>query len=287
MKSETATATASARNSAELVGRIRTGDDSAWRDLVDQYEPLLRWLARHHGLSAEDANDAVQLTWLRCLEHIGQLADADKLRSWLITICRRESIRLATKGRREVPVSEPDVARLVDDGRSECDPCTETVRRDERDRLYRAITALPERQRIILVELLRPEGQSYLDISRRLGFPVGSIGPTWQRAITRLRRDPQLADAPQRYLTITCQENKVTSQTAIKLSSADNSASLSGRVRKRASTHLATYRDRNNEVLAGTLNEMCRNTGGQEDNPARSPSGPRKEDGHDAKRQPG
>ncbi len=287
MKSETATATASARNSAELVGRIRTGDDSAWRDLVDQYEPLLRWLARHHGLSAEDANDAVQLTWLRCVKNIDQLADADRLRGWLITICRRESIRLATKARREVPLSEPDLARLVDDGRSECDPYTETARRDERDRLRRAVTALPERQRVILAELLRPEGQSYLDISRRLGFPVGSIGPTWQRAITRLRRDPQLAGPPQRYLTVTSRENKVTSQTAVKLSPADNSASPAGRIRKRASTHLATYRDGNNEMLAGALDKRRRNGGGQEDNPARSRSRPRKEDGHDAKRQPG
>jgi RNA polymerase sigma factor (sigma-70 family) len=180
-------------SAADLVGRIRAGDDSAWRDLIDQYEPLLRWLARKHGLSAEDAKDAVQLTWLRCVHHIDQLTDADKLRSWLTTICRRESIRLATKGQREVLLSEPDMARLIDDGRVECDPCAEAERRDERDRLHRAITSLPERQRILLAELLKGQGQSYLDLSHRLGLPVGSIGPTWQRALTRLRRDPRLA----------------------------------------------------------------------------------------------
>ena len=115
MKSGTASTPWPADNSAELVGRIRKGDASAWRDLVDQYEPLLRWLARQHGLSAEDADDAVQLTWLRCLEHIDQLSHADRLRAWLIAICRRESVRLAAKGRREVPLSESVAARLIDD----------------------------------------------------------------------------------------------------------------------------------------------------------------------------
>jgi RNA polymerase sigma factor (sigma-70 family) len=193
MKSETATATAFGHGSAELVDRIRAGDDSVWRDLIGQYEPLLLWLARKHGLSAEDAADVVQLTWLRCLEHIGQLTHADRLRGWLSTICRRECIQLITKKRREVRLTEPDAARLIGDRCGECDPCAEVARRDEHDRLYRAITALPDRQRTLLVELLRQERQSYLDLSHRLGLPVGSIGPTWQRAVIRLRRDPQLA----------------------------------------------------------------------------------------------
>jgi RNA polymerase sigma factor (sigma-70 family) len=192
-------ATAITPSSAELVGRMRTGDASAWRDLVDQYEPLLRWLARNHRLSAEDADDVVQLTWLRCVEHIGQLTHADRLRPWLITICRRESIRVAIKGRRDKLHSEPEVERLIDDRAAhdragEADPCAEAVRRDEHDRLYAAIAALPQRQKDLLVELLRREGQSNRSLSHRLGIPVGSIGPTRQRALARLRNDPRLAD---------------------------------------------------------------------------------------------
>jgi RNA polymerase sigma factor (sigma-70 family) len=177
----------------ELVAGIRAGDEPAWRALSQRYEPLLRWLARQCGLSAEDAGDAVQLTWLRCLEHIGQLTDAGKLNGWLATICRRECIRLATRARSEVPLATPDMARLIADERADCDPCAEAAFRDQCDRLHRAITALPARQRTLLAELLRREDQSYLDLSRRLGIPVGSIGPTRQRAVSRLRLDPQLA----------------------------------------------------------------------------------------------
>lgn len=188
-----------ADNSAELVGRIRNGDGSAWREVVDQYEPLLRRLARQYRLSGQDMEDAVQLTWLRCLEHIDQITHADRLRGWLATVCRRESIRLAMKGRREIALGEQSVTRLVDDGQEERDPGAEMARRDVYDRLSRAIRALPQKQQLVVTELLKEESRSYLDLSRRLGLPIGSIGPTRQRAIARLRQDPRLAELSLEY----------------------------------------------------------------------------------------
>jgi RNA polymerase sigma factor (sigma-70 family) len=193
-QSQSVTVSTTAHDSEELVDRIRARDESAWRDLSDRYEPLLRWLARQYGLSADDAADVIQLTWLRCLEHIDQLAHKDKLGSWLATICRRECMRLATNGRREIPLSEPDMAPLMTGQSEEWDPCAEVLRGDERRRLYTAIMALPERQRMVVAEVLKRDDRSYLDLSHRLGLPVGSIGPTRQRALARLRHDPRLAD---------------------------------------------------------------------------------------------
>ena len=188
-----------ADNSAELVGRIRNGDSSAWCELVDHYEPLLRRLARQYRLSGQDMDDAIQLTWLRCLEHIDQITHADRLRGWLATVCRRECIRLATKGRREIALGEQRVTRLVDHGQEERDPGAEMARRDAHDRLSRAIRALPQKQQLVLAELLKEESRSYLDLSGRLGLPMGSIGPTRQRAIARLRQDPRLAELSLEY----------------------------------------------------------------------------------------
>lgn len=199
MKSITAAKSAPALTPEELVAGIRAGDESAWRAMTERYESLLRWLARRYGLSAEDVEDAVQLTWLRCLEHIGQLTDADRLNGWLATICRRECVRIATNSRRELLLSEPDMVRLIDDSREERDPCAETALRDQCNRLYLAILALPERQRVVLVELLKRGDRSYAELSSRLGLPVGSIGPTRQRAVTRLRLDPRIADLSSEY----------------------------------------------------------------------------------------
>jgi RNA polymerase sigma factor (sigma-70 family) len=183
-----------ADDSTELVERIRTGDASAWREVVCEYEPMMQRIARQYRLSSQDAEDVVQLSWLRCLEHLDQLTHADRLRPWLATICRRECLRLATRGRREVPLGESAITRLIDSVQEEHDPFTKAELRDDRARLSQAITALPDRQRLVLLELLEREGHGYVDVSRCLGLPIGSIGPTWQRALTRLRRDPGLAD---------------------------------------------------------------------------------------------
>jgi RNA polymerase sigma factor (sigma-70 family) len=194
VNSDAASESAIARESLELVSRIRARDESAWCEMSDRYESLLRWIARQCRLSAEDTDDVVQLTWLHCLEHINQLTDPQRLGGWLATICRRECIRLATKGRREVPLSESDLARLADGRCADGDPYVEVVVHDQNNRLFNAISALPKRQKMLLAELLKQEDQSYLDLSRRLGLPVGSIGPTRQRAVARLRLDPGLAD---------------------------------------------------------------------------------------------
>jgi RNA polymerase sigma factor (sigma-70 family) len=189
-----ATDGAIAGDQAGLAERIKAGDALAWRELIDRHEPLLRRIARQYRLSSQDADDVIQFTWLRCLEHIDQLSQADRVRGWLATICRRECLRVATKGPRDIPMDESIVIGLIDSTRQAPDPSAEAVLRDSSARLSRALTALPDRQRLVLLELLAREGHGYLEVSRLLGLPVGSIGPTWQRALARLRRDPELAD---------------------------------------------------------------------------------------------
>jgi DNA-directed RNA polymerase specialized sigma24 family protein len=146
--------------------------------MTEQYQPLLRWLAHRCGLSAEDVEDAVQFTWLRCLEHIDQLTDADMLKrlagGHLPSRVRSAGPRGAARG------AAQRTGHGTADRRqgSERDLCTETALRDRHERLYHAILALPARQRVVLVELLKRGSQSYLDFSGRLGLPMAASGPS-------------------------------------------------------------------------------------------------------------
>jgi RNA polymerase sigma factor (sigma-70 family) len=174
-----------------LVDRVRCRDDpQAWSDLVQRYQPVLRWATRQYGLSADDAADAIQITWLRCLEHLDQLTHAEQLGSWLVTICRRESIRLGTRRLREVPAADPEPAaralrRPSGDGAAEVDDRLEC---EQRAQLVRAALAvLPQRERRLVQILMEPDPPTYRQISERLGIPVGSIGPVRMRALNRLR----------------------------------------------------------------------------------------------------
>jgi RNA polymerase sigma factor (sigma-70 family) len=177
----------------ELVSRARDDDNQAWSELIRRYNALLFWTARRCGLATEDAADAVQLTWLKCWEHLSQLNDVEHLASWLITICRRESIRLASRMLRDQPVEAIDrvADRAAAGGWPQATPSAEVDDRLElawhTEVLRSAVATLPIRERRLVEILLEPDPMSYRQIGRRLGMPIGSIGPVRQRALHRLQ----------------------------------------------------------------------------------------------------
>jgi RNA polymerase sigma factor (sigma-70 family) len=78
----------------DLVARAAGGDRAAWEALVARFERLVWSVARSHRLSDADAADVCQTTWLRLLEHLGDVRDPDALSGWLATITRNECLRV-------------------------------------------------------------------------------------------------------------------------------------------------------------------------------------------------
>lgn len=172
---------------ARLLAAARDGDQRAWRALVELHATLLSHVARGCGLGAADSADAVQLTWLKLVENLDRIREPARLRSWLVTTCRREALRLARTAAR---CSTEDLRDLAGpDGA--LDPAEVAIRNDTRRILHSAVDRLPGRQRQLLVELLRGDdaAEAYAAVAARLEMPVGSVGPTRQRAIRRLGDD--------------------------------------------------------------------------------------------------
>jgi len=175
---------------AELVQSASEGDQAAWNALVERFNGLLWATARAHRLSPSDSAEVVQTTWLRLVEHLDRIRDRDRLGAWLATTARRECLRLIRHGSREFAAS--DLAEL--DGRSETPVGTAILFAERDEALWRAFSALGERCQALLRLLIADEPPSYEEISAALGMPIGAIGPTRQRCLERLRRDPSLAD---------------------------------------------------------------------------------------------
>jgi RNA polymerase sigma factor (sigma-70 family) len=175
-----------------LVARARRGDAQAWRLLVDSYQSLLLRVACRCGLNRDDSCDVAQTTWTVCVERLDQLENDAAFVGWLIAIARRESYRVAAQTRRCVPrdfeTAAPGVLANAPD-----DVAGEVSRRDEVERLRRAIADLPAHQRAVLRTLTSSPNLDYAAMARQLGVPVGSLGPTRARALKRLRVDPRLA----------------------------------------------------------------------------------------------
>jgi DNA-directed RNA polymerase specialized sigma24 family protein len=67
------------------------------------------------------------------------------------------------------------------------DPARDVADRDEAQDLWAAVAELSPRQQCLLIALFRDELDSYNDVAARCAMPVGSIGPTRARALSRLR----------------------------------------------------------------------------------------------------
>ena len=174
---------------ASLLARAAQGDERAWADLVDQHSALLYAVARSFRLDVADAGDVVQTTWLRLVEHLDRIEDPTRLVGWLVTTARREALRVLRRGGRERPASE----ELVLDRADGAAPIDAGLLLDERNAaLWEAYRKLPERcQQLLRVAVYEP--QAYDEISEALGMPVGSIGPSRQRCLLALRRNPAVA----------------------------------------------------------------------------------------------
>jgi RNA polymerase sigma factor (sigma-70 family) len=180
------------------------GDRGAWAALIEKFTGRIRGVARAHRLTSHDVDDVVQTTWLRLLEHIDKVDEPRAVGAYLEVCGRHESLRILRSRKREWPSDDSELAdqpvEPVDEQR------LVAVERDAALAEFRAAVApalerLPERQRALMSMLFADVTPSYQAIGAALGLPIGAIGPTRARALTRLGRDPAFARAIAKFTT--------------------------------------------------------------------------------------
>jgi RNA polymerase sigma factor (sigma-70 family) len=155
---------------------------------VERYAPLVGSVIVKHRLYGADAEDVAQTVWLRLVEHLRDLREPRALPMWLITISRNECLRVLKASRRLQPVDPTrDTEALHDPGTVAAGPDQGLLDGERHQRLLAAFAELSDRHRELLLLLTADPPIPYTEISRRLGVPVGSIGPTRARALRRLR----------------------------------------------------------------------------------------------------
>jgi RNA polymerase sigma factor (sigma-70 family) len=175
-----------------LAGEAASGDEAAWKALVERFSGFVWSVTRCYGLSSADAADVFQTVWLRLAEHIGRIKSPEHVGAWLATTTRHESLLVARVGARVIPT---DNQALLDPGAADESP-EQAVLNSEQElidsqrvrRLWRALGELPARCQKLLRVLIALPTPSYADVALALGIPVGSIGPTRVRCLRQLRR---------------------------------------------------------------------------------------------------
>ena len=168
---------------AALVEAARNGERAAWDELVDRLARLVWSITRAYGLEAHDGDDVAQIAWMRLAENIDRLQDPGAVKTWLATTTRRECITLLRQRSR---VDQVDVDLLTD--ALSVEGADEPVFARDRDRaVWAAFRQLSERCRRLLYLVVADRDAGYEAISAVLEMPIGSIGPTRQRCLERLR----------------------------------------------------------------------------------------------------
>jgi RNA polymerase sigma factor (sigma-70 family) len=175
----------------ELIWLVRAavaGDPRAFARLVVRFDRPLRGITRQYRLSGWDADDVIQCTWMQFLEHGSKLREPAAISGWLVTTARRYCLRVLQSHVRELLSADPTTSETGHDGGLESDIITA----EQRAALNASLSQLSVRQRDLMTLLLDEPELSYEEVGRRLSLPIGSIGPTRQRSLSRLRRDNQL-----------------------------------------------------------------------------------------------
>lgn len=93
----------------DLVTRARTGEATAFNDLVRRYERKIYRLAKNITQNDEDAEDVLQETFLKAYEHLADFQGNSKFYTWLVRIAVNEALMKLRKRKsdRTVPLDEP------------------------------------------------------------------------------------------------------------------------------------------------------------------------------------
>lgn len=163
------------------------GSERAWRSLVDTLKGVAWKVLNSYDISAEDRNDAFASTFFHLFERLESIREPAKLPGWVATTARNEANAAYRRQRRLNPMAEVPTRAVatIDPGE-----------RMEDDQLHSAIGRAfgrlsPEHQALMRLLTADPP-VPYEDVSRLLGIPIGSIGPTRQRCLQRLRNSPEL-----------------------------------------------------------------------------------------------
>ncbi|MCM4080192.1 RNA polymerase sigma factor [Paractinoplanes hotanensis] len=167
-----------------LLERARDGDRDSLQELVRELNPVLWRVARGQGLTAEDAADVVQTSWLELLWRLHEIRTPRAVTAWLITATRREAWHRRHRGRRDVPDGALALDGVADPG----PPPDQRLLTDERDRvLWTHFSRLSQRCRDLLGIVAQVSRPDYSAIAEAFGMPHGSIGPTRGRCLAKLR----------------------------------------------------------------------------------------------------
>ena len=178
---------------AALVQRHFDGDAKALAELIGIFQSLVRAAARRVLRCATDVDDAVQDTWLNFVRFGDRIADPERVGAWLWTVALNSARRIQRRDSRCIVAD--NVAALADAMADDTPDLDHALQRCERATIvHRAASEMRPTDQRVLSLMMDERAYDYRQISSLSGRPIGSLGPTRERIIRRLRTNPEVAE---------------------------------------------------------------------------------------------
>ena len=179
-------------NEFELIQGLRSGNDTAFKYLVNTYQDRVFNTAISIVQNAEDAEDVAQEVFIQVYRSISQFKGESKLSTWLYRIATTRALDLlrSKKSKKRFGV----IQRLFGDGNEPLwelpdfhHPGVALEKKENAAKLFRAIGQLPDQQKAAFT-LHKLEGLSYQEVSDVLETTVPAVESLMHRAKQNLRK---------------------------------------------------------------------------------------------------
>ena len=188
---------------AELLARVRDGDETAFSALVTRHHAALVRVAEGYVRMRAVAEEVAQDTWVAVLERLAEFEGRSSVRTWIFRICANRAISRAEREQRSTPVSalaretdepSPHADQFASDGHwanplekwARDTPESLVADAETRVAIEQKLAELPTNQRAV-VTLRDVEGWTSEEVCEALGLSEGNQRVLLHRGRQKLR----------------------------------------------------------------------------------------------------
>lgn len=169
---------------SDITQLLKTDVNRGFRLVVERYSSRLYWHIRRLVILHEDADDALQNTFINAWKNISDFRNESALYTWLYAIATNESLTLINKRKRNATVSLDDLGSFF---ANSVEGSTWFDGDEAQVKLQNAILQLPEKQRIVF-NLKYFEEMTYEDMSKVLKTSEGALKASYHHAVKKIEK---------------------------------------------------------------------------------------------------
>ncbi len=167
-----------------IIEVLRSDLNKGFKLVVEKYSSKLYWHIRRLVILHEDADDALQNTFINAWRNFGDFRNESSLYTWLYSIATNESLTLINKRKRNSAVSLDEIGGYF---AGSAEGSTWFDGDEAQVKLQNAILRLPEKQRIVF-NLKYFDEMTYEDMSKVLRTSQGALKASFHHAVKKIEK---------------------------------------------------------------------------------------------------